>query len=103
MCNVRWRLAPYLRSVRTLDEFADKLRETALVPVSAPAPAAAFGGRKVAFAYTPGFGLLEFVESTEAPDLIEFAHPLLSELRASFMKVLPFKAAPGTAPGPTAR
>lgn len=75
--------------VHTLDEFAEKLRETALVPVCAPAPAPAFGGRKVAFAYTPGFGLLEFVESAGAPDLSNFAHPLLNELRASFLKVLP--------------
>jgi methylmalonyl-CoA/ethylmalonyl-CoA epimerase len=89
--------------VRTLDEFAEKLRETALVVVSAPVPAPAFGGRKVAFAYTPGFGLLEFVESADAPDLANFAHPALSELRASFRKVLPYKVAPDTAPEPTAR
>ena len=87
--------------VQTLDEFAEKLRETALVPVRAPAPAPAFGGRKVAFAYTPGFGLLEFLESADAPDLTDFAHPLLSELSTSFLKVLPYQAAPGTATEPT--
>lgn len=74
--------------VQTLDGFAEKLRETTLSSVSAPAPAPAFGGRKVAFAYAPGFGLLEFVESAGAPDLASFAHPLLSDLRASFVKSL---------------
>lgn len=75
--------------VLTLDGFEKELRETALVFVSAPAPAPAFGGRKVAFAYAPGFGLLEFVESADAPDLASFSHPLLEELRASFLKVIP--------------
>lgn len=89
--------------VRTLDEFAETLRETALVPVSAPAPAPAFGGRKVAFAYATGLGLLEFVENCGAPDLADFVHPLLTELSASFVEVLPFKAAPGTAPERTDR
>ena len=75
--------------VQTLDDFAEKLRQTTLAPVSAPAPAPALGGRRVAFAYTPGFGLLEFVESAGAPDLTNFAHPSFNELRVSFLKVLP--------------
>lgn len=78
--------------VRTLDEFALVIRETAMVSVSAPAAAPAFGGRKVAFAYAPGFGLIEFVESADAPDLADFMHPSLSELRASFKKALPSEA-----------
>lgn len=75
--------------VQTLDEFGERVREIDLVSVRAPAPAPALGGRKVAFAYAPGLGLLEFLESSDAPDLSNFTHPLFSELRASFLKFLP--------------
>jgi len=75
--------------VQTLDGFAEKLRETALIPVRPPAPAPALEGRKVAFAYTPGFGLVEFLENPDSPDLAKFMHPLLADLRASFFKILP--------------
>jgi methylmalonyl-CoA/ethylmalonyl-CoA epimerase len=72
--------------VATLDEFAEQIGRTPLVPVRAPIPAPAFGGRKVAFAYLTGFGLLEFVESAGAPALAEFSDPSFSNLRTSFQK-----------------
>jgi methylmalonyl-CoA/ethylmalonyl-CoA epimerase len=74
--------------VATLDEFAGQIGKTPLVPVRAPTPAPAFGGRKVAFAYLAGFGLLEFVESSGAPALAQFADPSFGELRTSFQKFL---------------
>lgn len=74
--------------VATLDEFAEQIGSTPLVPVRAPTPAPAFGGRKVAFAYLSGFGLLEFVESAGAPPLSTFADPAFGELRASFQRFL---------------
>ena len=72
--------------VATLDEFAEQIGKTLLVPVRAPTPAPAFGGRKVAFAYLTGFGLLEFVESKGAPSLAAFNDPSFGGLRASFQK-----------------
>jgi methylmalonyl-CoA/ethylmalonyl-CoA epimerase len=74
--------------VATLDEFAEQIAKTPLVPVSAPTPAPAFGGRKVAFAYLTGLGLLEFVESAGAPTFAAFTDPSFGELRASFRTFL---------------
>jgi methylmalonyl-CoA/ethylmalonyl-CoA epimerase len=74
--------------VATLDQFADQIGRAPLVPVRGPTPAPAFGGRRVAFAYLTGLGLLEFVESTGAPSLAAFADPSLGELRTSFQKFL---------------
>jgi methylmalonyl-CoA/ethylmalonyl-CoA epimerase len=73
--------------VATLDEFAEQIGKTPLVPVRAPTPAPAFGGRKVAFAYLTGFGLLEFVESADASALAEFTDPSFSNLRTGFQKL----------------
>jgi methylmalonyl-CoA/ethylmalonyl-CoA epimerase len=70
--------------VAALNEFAEQIAKTPLVPVRAPTPAPAFGGRKVAFAYLTGFGLLEFVESKDAPSLAAFNDPSFDGLRASF-------------------
>jgi methylmalonyl-CoA/ethylmalonyl-CoA epimerase len=74
--------------VATLDGFAEQIARTPLVPVRAPKPAPAFGGRKVAFAYLTGLGLIEFVESAGAPALAAFAHPSFGELRTSFRTFL---------------
>jgi len=74
--------------VATLDEFAEQIARTPLVPVRAPTPAPAFSGRRVAFAYLTGLGLLEFVESAGAPTLATFSDPSFGELRASFQKFL---------------
>jgi len=74
--------------VATLDQFAEQIGKTPLVPVRAPTPAPAFGGRKVAFAYLTGFGLVEFVESAGAPMLGAFADPSFADLRTSFQKLL---------------
>src|SRR5215831_13952633 len=72
--------------VAALDEFADQIGKTPLVQVRAPTPAPAFGGRRVAFAYLTGFGLIEFVESEDALALAEFTDPSFSNLRTSFQK-----------------
>jgi len=72
--------------VATLDDFIEQIGKTPLVPVRAPTPAPAFGGRKVAFAYLTGFGLLEFVEGVGAPPLAAFTDPSFGSLRASFQK-----------------
>lgn len=59
--------------VASLDRFADVIDRTPFVPVQWPLEAPAFGGRKVAFAYRNGFGLVEFVEFDGAPPLAAFA------------------------------
>src|SRR5262245_21619175 len=74
--------------VATLDEFAEQIGKTPLVTVRAPTPAPAFGGRKVAFAYLTGLGLVEFVESAGAPTLAAFTDPSFGELRTSFQTFL---------------
>ena len=70
--------------VATLDEFEELTGKLPLVPVRAPTAAPAFGGRKVAFAYLTGFGLLEFVESAGAPSLSAFNDAAFDNLRSSF-------------------
>jgi methylmalonyl-CoA/ethylmalonyl-CoA epimerase len=81
--------------VATLDDFSDQIGTTPLVPVRTPTPAPAFGGRKVAFAYLTGFGLLEFVERKDAPSLAAFNDPSLGGLRSSFQKISSIRASPG--------
>jgi methylmalonyl-CoA/ethylmalonyl-CoA epimerase len=50
--------------VASLDEYMLQAQAKGVVCVCPPVPAAAFGGRRIAFLFYKGIGLVEFVEAT---------------------------------------
>ena len=53
--------------VRGLDEVLQSVRSQGCIPIGEPVPAAAFGGRRIAWCCTPTKHLVEFVEAEEEP------------------------------------
>jgi hypothetical protein len=75
--------------VLRLDNYERVVCDSGFTAVSSPAEAPAFGsGRRVAFVHAPGAGLLEFVETPDAPRFETIAHLPLKELKKSFLRML---------------
>lgn len=49
--------------VNDLDQTFAHARDVGAIPICAPVPAEAFGGRRICFVFYPTLGLIEFVES----------------------------------------
>ncbi len=61
--------------VLALDGFEEWCHASRITPVREPIPAPAFGGRRVAFGFRPGLGLVEFVECEGAAALSSLSLP----------------------------
>lgn len=75
--------------VADLNDFSSWCREAGLRMVKGPTPAPAFGdGRRVAFCQGPGLGLMEFVETSSAPDLPKGEACVVKGMTRRFMEVM---------------
>jgi methylmalonyl-CoA/ethylmalonyl-CoA epimerase len=75
--------------VDSLVAFSSWCREVRVTLILAPTEAPAFGsGRRIAFVSIPGLGLVEFVETAEAPSLMDVDVSMFRQMKKSFVTLL---------------
>jgi methylmalonyl-CoA/ethylmalonyl-CoA epimerase len=75
--------------VASLVAFSSWCRAVRVTLILAPTEAPAFGsGRRIAFVSIPGLGLVEFVETYEAPSLMDVDASVFRQMKKSFVTLL---------------